>query len=40
MYESKMRTRREVRDEDFIESIERFMEILLEIVMEMVELNI
>ena len=35
-----MRTRREVRDEDIIESIERFKKILLETVMHMVELNI
>jgi hypothetical protein len=40
MYESNMRTRREVKYEDLIESVERFKERLLEVVMDMVELNI
>jgi hypothetical protein len=39
-HESKMRTMREVRNEDFMELVERFTERLCEIVMHMVALNI
>jgi hypothetical protein len=35
-----MRTMTEVRNEDFMESVESFMERLWEIVMQMIELNI